>query len=249
MFMKAALDKLPENRRRKLLKAAPSDRARQATAGEQTICRLLVPAARSVVQSYRDDEFKHTFRLSRETFAEVAARYKTAGAPQIAADKTVAIALAYLGSQASMYAIAEIRRGGVDQSPFYQGAPAKCSSGYTFGDSAYPLSPWLLTPYRDTERTFPAWKRAFNKRLSQKRVAIENTFGLLKQRFRRLYLVDAKSVGRCCYIVMAANAERDFLDDPEIAPCPDEVENDEDVSVPSSSVAEDMRRRIAMKQC
>lgn len=43
--------------------------------------------------------------------------------------------------------------------------------------------------------------------------------------------------------------ERDFLDEPETAPCPDEVGNGEDVSVPSSSVAEDMRRRIAMKQC
>lgn len=69
----------------------------------------------SVVQSYRDDEFKRTLRLSREMFAEVAARYNTSpyfpnavqGRRQIAADKTVAIALAYLGSQASMYATAD----------------------------------------------------------------------------------------------------------------------------------------------
>lgn len=69
----------------------------------------------SVVGSYRDDEFKRSIILSRGMFAEVAACYKASsyflkavqGRRQITADKTVAILLAYLESQATMYAIAD----------------------------------------------------------------------------------------------------------------------------------------------
>lgn len=77
--------------------------------------------------------------------------------------------------------------------------------------------PWLMTLFRD-ECTFPTWKRNFNKRHRQQRVAIENAFGLMKPRFRRLYFVDAKTVEQSRYIVMAAcvlhniyNDERDFF--------------------------------------
>ncbi|KAH7952417.1 hypothetical protein HPB52_022847 [Rhipicephalus sanguineus] len=66
------------------------------------------------------------------------------------------------------------------------------------------------------------------------RVATENAFGLLKQRFRRLYFVDANSVKQCCLIVMAAcvlhnlcNDERDFFDELEDTTLDDEVGNDE----------------------
>lgn len=74
-----------------------------------------------------------------------------------------------------------------------------------------------MTPFRN-KCTFPTWKRNFNKRHSQQTVASENTFELLKQRFRGLYFVDAKRVEQPCNIVMAAlvlhnmcNDERDFF--------------------------------------
>ncbi|KAH9365796.1 hypothetical protein HPB48_000046 [Haemaphysalis longicornis] len=79
------------------------------------------------------------------------------------------------------------------ESTFFQEAVTKCMKGYILGDSAYPLLPWLMPPYRDNGQTFPLWKKKHNKVHSQQRVAIESAFGLLKQRFRRLYFVAAAS--------------------------------------------------------
>jgi len=59
------------------------------------------------------------------------------------------------------------------------------------GDSAYPLSVWLMKPYaieNDAERL------SFNTALAKARVAVEHAFGRLKQRWRRLKLLDAAYV-------------------------------------------------------
>lgn len=93
--------------------------------------------------------------------------------------------------------------GSVHDGPLFEEAAQKRSNGYTLGDSAYLLLPWLMTPYKDTVRSFPTWKR-YNKCHTQQRVATEVAFGLLKQRFRRLYLLDAASIKQCCLIIMAA---------------------------------------------
>ncbi|KAH8033414.1 hypothetical protein HPB51_012270 [Rhipicephalus microplus] len=145
------------------------------------------------------------------------------------------------------------------ESPFFARAIQECEDNYILGDSAYPLMPWLMTPFKDNGSSFPTWKKSFNKRHSQQRVLIENTFGLLKQRFRRLYLVDAKSVQQCCYIVMAAcvlhnmcNDERDFLEELATLPQEEDVGNDEsegdfDCSLPGYS--QSLREFIAKEQC
>lgn len=62
------------------------------------------------------------------------------------------------------------------------------------GDSAYPLSDILITPYRRTN---------FNKRLSKYRVRAEQCFGLLKEMFGslkelRIRIKDDKSQKFCC---------------------------------------------------
>ncbi|KAH6920599.1 hypothetical protein HPB50_028414 [Hyalomma asiaticum] len=331
-----------------------------------------VPGYESIISRYHEYEFKRLFRLSRETFDYFSAKFRASafypnavqGRQQISAEKTCLIALVYLGSQISMYAIgdkfdvtessvhacvtrvvhflhatsgdiicwpssAEVTRikngflaksqgkgprntvGCIDgshiqiltpsestqsyfnrnkwpiilqgicddrnkflnvfigfpgsvhdarvlrESPFFTRAVLECGDNYILGDSAYPLMPWLMTPFRDNESSFPSWKKSFNKRHSQQRVSIENTFGLLKQHFRRLYLVDAKSVQQCCYIVMAAcvlhnvcNDERDFLE--ELATLPRDVGNDEgegdfDCSLPGYS--QSLREFIAKEQC
>lgn len=90
------------------------------------------------------------------------------------------------------------------ESSFLVDAPSLCDSGYILGDSTYPLMPWFMTLYRDNEQQFPSWQKNFNVRHSQQRACIENAFGLLKQHFRQLYLVDAKTVAMCCYAITAA---------------------------------------------
>ncbi|KAH7966082.1 hypothetical protein HPB49_013624 [Dermacentor silvarum] len=69
----------------------------------------------SVVSHYMDFEFKKLFRLSRSTAATLTAEFATSahypegcrGRPKISAEKTMLIALTYLGTQASMYSIAD----------------------------------------------------------------------------------------------------------------------------------------------
>ena len=64
---------------------------------------------------------------------------------------------------------------------------------HLIGDGAYPLKIWLLKPYQDNGH-LTCTQRCFNYRLSSARVAIEQAFGLLKGRFRRLKLLDTKSI-------------------------------------------------------
>ena len=59
-------------------------------------------------------------------------------------------------------------------------------------DGAYPFRNWLLKPFRDNGH-LTSQQRRFNYRLSA-RVATECAFGILKGRFRRLKLLDAKSI-------------------------------------------------------
>lgn len=73
--------------------------------------------------------------------------------------------------------------------------PNICGNDYhLLGDAAYPLTPYLITPYRDYGNLTAA-QINFNYRFSRTRVLIENSFGLLKGRFRQLtYQTDFLSV-------------------------------------------------------
>lgn len=56
---------------------------------------------------------------------------------------------------------------------------------HIIGDLAYKLSTYLLVGFKNIERLNNR-EKYFNNKLSQCRVVIENAFGLLKGRFRRL---------------------------------------------------------------
>ena len=53
------------------------------------------------------------------------------------------------------------------------------------GDSGYPLTPWLIKPYAFNNSLTPEQKH-LNYWLSRARIVMENAFGRLKVRWRRL---------------------------------------------------------------
>ncbi|KAL1481390.1 hypothetical protein MTO96_034497 [Rhipicephalus appendiculatus] len=331
----------------------------------------------NVVGRYYEFEFKRLFRLSRDTSERLATRFEHSpffpkphgGRPQIPAGKTCLIALSYLGSQTSMYKIADtfdvsessvslcLRRilqflfsisaeiirwptgaereackagfltrskgkgprstfGCVDgchieilkpkespasyfnrkkfpsiilqgicdsksrlidvfvgfpgsahdsrvlaNSTFFDDAEEKCGGDYMLGDAAYPLLSWLLTLYRDCGPTSEPFKTRFNKRLSQQRVAIEHTFGMLKQRFRRLYFIDADTIDRCCLVILGAcvlhNMCLESIDDlrnfSDTSVNSSDIENEDDFQVSTTAAIREAcelrRKRITETQC
>ncbi|CAB5135540.1 unnamed protein product [Rhizophagus irregularis] len=75
---------------------------------------------------------------------------------------------------------------------------------YLLGDSAYPISPFLIPPFKDPSSRK---HKKFNQFHSCHRVVIENTFGRLKARFRTLKDLDIKMVKMgvlftCCAIIL-----------------------------------------------
>lgn len=73
---------------------------------------------------------------------------------------------------------------------------------HLLGDAAYPLRDYLITPFKDYGN-MTAKQKKFNLAHSQTRVRIENTFGIMKQRFRQLTRLDFFLVERMSKFVLA----------------------------------------------
>jgi hypothetical protein len=74
---------------------------------------------------------------------------------------------------------------------------------HIIGDKAYPISSFLLVPYRQIGQVCERKKR-FNKRLSKSRMKIECAFGLLKGRFRRLRYLEMRKKELIPLVVFAS---------------------------------------------
>ena len=76
---------------------------------------------------------------------------------------------------------------------------------HTLCDSGYGLKDWLLTPFKDFGN-LSRKQRHYNKIHSKSRVVVENTFGLLKGRFRKLRQLNVRIehaavlVNACCVL-------------------------------------------------
>lgn len=111
--------------------------------------------------------------------------------------------------------------------------PQICGSQYhILGDSAYPIREWLLTPFRDYGSLSESEKK-FNKQFCATRVLIENTFGILKGRFRQLLQVDMQKVTKitrfivsCCVIHNLCIENNDNLEEEAVM-----VLNEKDIIV------------------
>ncbi len=79
-----------------------------------------------------------------------------------------------------------------------------CEDGtyHIIGDSAYPLSPHLLTPYQYSA-LLTAAEQNYNLMLCGTRVLIENTFGILKRRFRQLFMLEFWTVDKITMFIMS----------------------------------------------
>lgn len=76
------------------------------------------------------------------------------------------------------------------ESSFFENIARKCSDDCILKNAVHPLLPELMPPYKENQATFQNYKDDLNK---YQRAATEKAFGILKQRFRQLYFVDAET--------------------------------------------------------
>ncbi|XP_033749184.1 protein ANTAGONIST OF LIKE HETEROCHROMATIN PROTEIN 1-like [Pecten maximus] len=120
---------------------------------------------------------------------------------------------------------------------------------HIIGDCAYPLSRFLMKPYRDNGHLSNA-EKLFNKSLCSSRTVIEHAFGMMKGRFRRLQNINmhsieyiVKAVITACILHNICILNDDELDDHFEA----EVEDDNvGLNVPSGDAEGTLKRLISL---
>ncbi|KAH6924284.1 hypothetical protein HPB50_014634 [Hyalomma asiaticum] len=89
-------------------------------------------------------------------------------------------------------------------STIQQDLPTLCQVNkyHILGDAAYPIREHLLTPFKNYGNMTHA-KRKYNYCHASTRVVIENSFALLKHRFRQLRYVELTTVDKATQIIIA----------------------------------------------
>nr|XP_058972373.1 uncharacterized protein LOC131798721 [Pocillopora verrucosa] len=96
------------------------------------------------------------------------------------------------------------------------------------GDSAYPLSIWLMKPFKQTP-TLTESQLRFNRALSQARVVIEQAFRILKGRWRCLYKPLEEKTSRVPTTIMACCVLHNICIDVGDPSAIDPVEDDDEM--------------------
>ncbi|XP_017477354.1 PREDICTED: putative nuclease HARBI1 isoform X1 [Rhagoletis zephyria] len=99
-------------------------------------------------------------------------------------------------------------------SPLYKGIASGqihlAKDAVILADSAYPLSKYIMVPYRDNGHLSREEKQ-FNYYLSSTRVFIEQAFGILRQKFKILNHIDVKSQKDISKVVLACSILHNFI--------------------------------------
>ncbi|KAI8122321.1 putative nuclease HARBI1 [Lucilia cuprina] len=179
----------------------------------------------TVFPIYSESEFKMHFRISRSLFDALCSKFEESAIflnlrkdKRLSAREHLAVFLWFAGHEGTSFrdlsdrfniSTSTVRYpGSSHDSWIYQNSPifnrinSYCGDYYLLGDSAYPCSKHLVTPYRDNGHLTNIQK-TFNIKLSSARVSIEHTFGILKQRFRQLYYCKLKGVKKLCHFIRA----------------------------------------------
>ncbi|XP_066595829.1 putative nuclease HARBI1 [Prorops nasuta] len=127
------------------------------------------------------------------------------------------------------------------------------SRNYLIGDSAYPLSSFLLVPYKDNGHLSQEQQR-LNQRLSSTRSTIERTFALLKGKFRKLKYLEMSNISLINYAIASACILHNFIlmkegfaddDDYVIDEIEEEEQEDEDIFNAVDNIGHNRRNAIA----
>ncbi|XP_031349770.1 putative nuclease HARBI1 [Photinus pyralis] len=112
-----------------------------------------------------------------------------------------------------------------------EGANAMLLPGcYLLGDTAYPIKPYMMVPFKDNG-TLTLRQRRFNAKLSSTRVVIEQAYGRLKSQFRRLKYLPMLRIQQIPYVITTACILHNIgvKDDPEYCGNIDEEEGDNNI--------------------
>ncbi|WAR05777.1 hypothetical protein MAR_021146 [Mya arenaria] len=157
------------------------------------------------IPRYSFDEFRQHFRLTRPSFEIILTHFGSmeGQGPTNKGRKQIPLEKELLVTSAPIYE--EINKNKEKYIP---------ENSYIIGDQSYPLLNWLMKKFPETG-TLSTEKCLFNKCLSVKRKLIEQTFGILKGRFRKLKFMDISKTIDIPEMVIAASTLHNICSDTE----------------------------------
>jgi len=132
-------------------------------------------------------------------------------------------------------------------SPFYQNIMYYNlipDTNHLIGDTAYPLSKFLMVPYKDNGHLTRS-QIIYNNRLSSIRSIIERSFALLKGKFRKLKYLEMYNLDLINYAIASACILHNFIltEEGDCDEYDEEIENEEN-DIPNIEEDEEIRNII-----